>query len=70
MHGFPDGLHLYDRLVPYLNPPRRVVTFDFLGRGASDQPAGNACAPDLMPGMRRYAVGRHLDRLRPQRGAM
>ena len=23
MHGFPDNLHLYDRLVPRLNPPRR-----------------------------------------------
>jgi hypothetical protein len=20
MHGFPDDLHLYDRLVPYLSP--------------------------------------------------
>jgi pimeloyl-ACP methyl ester carboxylesterase len=39
LHGFPDYLHLYDRLVPYLNPPRRVVTFDFLGWGDSDKPA-------------------------------
>jgi len=31
--------HLYDRLVPYLSLPRRVVTFDFLGWGASDKPA-------------------------------
>jgi pimeloyl-ACP methyl ester carboxylesterase len=31
MHGFPDNLHLYDRLLPHLSPPRRVVTFDFLG---------------------------------------
>jgi haloalkane dehalogenase len=38
MHGFPDNLHLYDRLVPHLNPPRRVITFDFLGWGASDKP--------------------------------
>jgi haloalkane dehalogenase len=38
MHGFPDNLHLYDRLVPYLSPPRRVVTFDFLGWGSSDKP--------------------------------
>jgi hypothetical protein len=21
MHGFPDNLHLYDRLTPYLSPP-------------------------------------------------
>ena len=40
MHGFPDNLHLYDRLVPHLSPPRRVITFDFLGWGASDKPLG------------------------------
>ncbi|MGH2577913.1 MAG: alpha/beta fold hydrolase, partial [Actinomycetota bacterium] len=40
MHGFPDNLHLYDRLVPRLSPPRRVVTFDFLGWGRSDKPDG------------------------------
>ena len=40
MHGFPDNLHLYDRLVPYLTRGgRRVVTFDFLGWGSSDKPA-------------------------------
>ena len=39
MHGFPDNLHLYDRVVPHLTPTRRVVTFDFLGWGASDKPA-------------------------------
>jgi haloalkane dehalogenase len=40
MHGFPDNLHLYDRLLPYLSPPRRAVTFDFLGWGSSDKPLG------------------------------
>lgn len=40
MHGFPDNLHLYDRLVPHLAPPRRLVTFDFLGWGNSDKPIG------------------------------
>ncbi len=40
MHGFPDNLHLYDRLLPWLSPSHRVVTFDFLGWGASDKPAG------------------------------
>jgi haloalkane dehalogenase len=40
MHGFPDNLHLYDRLVPHLSPPRHVVTFDFLGWGNSDKPLG------------------------------
>jgi haloalkane dehalogenase len=36
MHGFPDNVHLYDRLSPYLSPPRRVVLFDFLGWGSSE----------------------------------
>lgn len=40
MHGFPDNLHLYDRLIPHICPPRRVVTFDFLGWGNSDKPVG------------------------------
>jgi haloalkane dehalogenase len=41
MHGFPDNLHIYDDLVPYLVAAgRRVVAFDFLGYGASDKPAG------------------------------
>jgi len=39
MHGFPDNLHLYDRLVPHLSG-RRVVVFDFLGWGSSDKPEG------------------------------
>jgi len=38
MHVFPDNLHLYDRLIRYLSPSRRVVTFDFLGWGVSDKP--------------------------------
>lgn len=40
MHGFPDNVHLYDRLFPYLSPPRRVIAFDFLGWGGSDKPSG------------------------------
>src|SRR5215468_1565781 len=40
MHGFPENVHLYDRLSPYLSPPRRVVAFDFLGWGSSDKPSG------------------------------
>jgi pimeloyl-ACP methyl ester carboxylesterase len=41
MHGFPDNLHIYDNLVPHLVAAgRRVVTFDFLGYGASDKPTG------------------------------
>jgi haloalkane dehalogenase len=40
MHGFPDNMHLYDRLLPYLAGRRPVVRFDFLGWGRSDKPAG------------------------------
>jgi haloalkane dehalogenase len=39
MHGFPDNMHLYDRLVPHLSG-QRVVVFDFLGWGGSDKPEG------------------------------
>jgi hypothetical protein len=42
MHGFPDNLHLHDRLIPYLSPPRHLVAFDFLGWGNSDKPRGYA----------------------------
>jgi pimeloyl-ACP methyl ester carboxylesterase len=38
MHGFPDSMHLYDRLVPLLTQDRHIITFDFLGWGASDKP--------------------------------
>lgn len=30
MHGFPDNLHIYDRLIPALHG-REIITFDFLG---------------------------------------
>ncbi len=38
MHGFPDNQHLYDLLIPTLAPHFHVVSFDFLGWGASDKP--------------------------------
>jgi haloalkane dehalogenase len=50
MHGFPDNMHLYDRLLPHLSPPRRVVAFDFLGWGGSDKPAGYAYTTDNQVG--------------------
>ena len=40
MHGFPDSIHLYDRLVPHLAGRAPVVRFDFLGWGRSDKPPG------------------------------
>jgi pimeloyl-ACP methyl ester carboxylesterase len=55
MHGFPDNLHLYDRLVPYLWPLRHVVTFDFLGWGdavPSARPAFYSLNEDLLPTVR------------------
>jgi haloalkane dehalogenase len=40
MHGFPDNVHLYDRLLPYVTGDRPIVRFDFLGWGRSDKPPG------------------------------
>ena len=38
MHGFPDNLHIWDDVIPYLIASgRRIVAFDFLGFGASDK---------------------------------
>jgi len=50
MHGFPDNVHLYDRLAPHLSPPRRVVAFDFLGWGNSDKPSGYPYTADNQTG--------------------
>ena len=50
MHGFPDSVHLYDRLSPYISPPRRVVLFDFLGWGSSDKPSGYPYTADNQVG--------------------
>ncbi len=41
MHGFPDSQHLYDSVIPPLAKTRHVITFDFLGWGDSDKPAGH-----------------------------
>jgi pimeloyl-ACP methyl ester carboxylesterase len=50
MHGFPDNVHLYDRMVPYLAASRRVVLFDFLGWGGSDKPPGYPYTTDNQVG--------------------
>ena len=40
IHGFPDNCRIYEELAVRLSSAgRRVVTFDFLGFGASDKPA-------------------------------
>ena len=49
MHGFPDNLHLYDRLAPRL-AGRRIVAFDFLGWGGSDKPADYPYTADNQTG--------------------
>src|SRR5262249_33692295 len=49
MHGFPDDLQLYDRLVPLLSG-RHVVVFDFLGWGRSDKPDGYPYTFDNLKG--------------------
>lgn len=59
MHGLPDNLHLYDRLLPYLEH-RPVVRFDFLGWGRSDKPAGYPYTADNQTGDL-AAVVDHLD---------
>lgn len=38
MHGFPDNIHLYDRLAPRMARFAHVISFDFLGWGHSDKP--------------------------------
>jgi haloalkane dehalogenase len=38
MHGFPDNQHLYDPLIQQLSGKFHIVSFDFLGWGASEKP--------------------------------
>ena len=42
MHGFPDNLHLYDRLIPEFSKDQHIISFDFLGWGGSDKPKKNS----------------------------
>src|SRR5271154_3846319 len=67
MHGFPDNLHIWDDLVPYLIASgRRVVTFDFLGFGASDKPAGAAYSfKQQMGDLEAVVVGLGLGKIVP-----
>jgi pimeloyl-ACP methyl ester carboxylesterase len=60
MHGFPDNLRLYNRLMPYLVGQRPVVRFDFLGWGRSDKPSGYPYTADNQRGDL-AAVVDHLD---------
>src|SRR5215470_9921631 len=52
MHGFPDNLHIYDYVAPYLTQAgRRVVVFDFLGFGQSEK---------VSPGNYPYTFGQQV----------
>lgn len=67
MHGFPDNLHIYDYLVPHLVAAgRRVVTFDFLGFGQSDKPAGAGYSFEQQLGdLKAVVVGLGLGKIVP-----
>jgi pimeloyl-ACP methyl ester carboxylesterase len=67
MHGFPDNLHIYDQLIPHLVAAgRRVVTFDFLGFGASDKPAGaNYSFKQQQNDLEAVVETLHLDKIVP-----
>jgi haloalkane dehalogenase len=67
MHGFPDNLHIYDELIPHLVAAGRwVVTFDFLGFGASDKPAGaNYSFKQQQDDLEAVVEALHLDKIVP-----
>jgi haloalkane dehalogenase len=66
MHGFPDNLHIYDELIPYLVAAgRRVVAFDFLGFGASDKPGSGYSFTQQMGDLEAVVAALGLDRIVP-----
>ncbi len=66
LHGFPDNLLIYGELVPYLLAAgRRVVTFDFLGYGASDKPAVDYSFRRQQQDLEAVVEVLHLDKLVP-----
>lgn len=66
MHGFPDNLHIYDEVIPFLvGAGRRVVAFDFLGFGASDKPDSGYSFAQQMGDLDAVVAGRGLDRIVP-----
>lgn len=66
MHGFPDNLHIYDELIPYLRQSgRRIVTFDFLGFGASDKPGAGYSFAQQMADLKAVVAALDLDRIVP-----
>ena len=66
MHGFPDNLHIYDEVIPYLVAAgRRVVAFDFLGFGASDKPGTGISFAQQIGDLETVIASRGLDRIVP-----
>ena len=66
MHGFPDNLHIYDEVIPYLVAAgRRVVAFDFLGFGASDKPGSGYSFKQQLGDLEAVVAARGLDRIVP-----
>jgi haloalkane dehalogenase len=67
LHGFPDNLHIYDELIPYLVAAgRRVVVFDFLGYGASEKPAEASYSFEQQQGdLETIVEALHLDKIVP-----
>jgi haloalkane dehalogenase len=66
MHGFPDNMHIYDEVIPYLVAAgRRVVAFDFLGFGASDKPASGYSFAQQMGDLEAVVAALGLDSIVP-----
>jgi haloalkane dehalogenase len=66
MHGFPDNLHIYDEVIPYLVAAgRRVVAFDFLGFGASDKPGSGYSFAQQMGDLEAVVAALGLDVIAP-----
>lgn len=66
MHGFPDNMHIYDEVIPHLvGAGRRVVTFDFLGFGASDKPGSGYSFAQQMGDLEAVVAAHGLDRIVP-----
>jgi pimeloyl-ACP methyl ester carboxylesterase len=66
LHGFPDNLRIYDQLAPLLAAAgRRVVSFDFLGFGASDKPGSGHSFGQQVEDVAAVVEALKLDRLVP-----
>jgi pimeloyl-ACP methyl ester carboxylesterase len=61
VHGFPSTSHDFAAALPLLTPHFRVTTFDHLGFGFSDKPAGAVSYSLLDQGRRAGEVARMLD---------